>query len=74
MISSVLKAIISSGISSQVSSRGASDVTSIATGPSLDVGPEVSAFWSLFEGSSPGGVAEAIVIGNEGTNAYASRP
>jgi hypothetical protein len=28
----------------------------------------------LFEGSSPGGVAEAIVIGNEGTNAYASRP
>ena len=65
MISSVLRPMISSGMSSQVSSGGASGVKSIAAETSLDVDPPRSAFFSLFEGSSPGGGAESIVADNE---------
>lgn len=53
---------MSTGISSQVSSGGASGVKSIAPGPSPDVvGTDESSVFSLFGGSSPGGGAEAIV-------------
>lgn len=67
VISSVLSALMSSGISSQVSITGASGVTSIAVPLSGFVeAAGVSAAFSLFEdGGSVGGGAEDIVESGE---------
>ena len=58
----MFNAMMSSGMSSQVSSGGPSGVTSIAASADMDAeGPVSSGFCSLLEGGFPGGGAVDIM-------------